>query len=61
MQARQDDDSKIIKERIIKQGNKALKPIINFYKDLGMLVKIDGNQTIEDVESDIAKVLEISN
>lgn len=56
LEIRQDDDPKIIKERIIKQGNKAISPIINFYKDLGVLVKIDGNQTIEDVENDIDKV-----
>lgn len=57
LQTRQDDDPKIIKERIIKQGNTALGPIINFYKDLGVLVKVDGNQSIEDVEKDIEKVL----
>ena len=61
LETRQDDDLKIIKERIKKQGNKALKPIINFYKDLGVLIKINGNQTIEAVENDIFKVLEISN
>ena len=57
LQTRQDDDPKIIKERIIKQGNMALSPITNFYKDLGVLVKIDGDQSIEDVEKDIDKVL----
>jgi len=40
LQARQDDDSKIIKERIIKQGNKALKPIINFKSVFSYLQKI---------------------
>ena len=35
----------------------ALSPITNFYKDLGVLVKIDGDQSIEDVEKDIDKVL----
>ncbi len=57
LETRQDDDPKIIKERIVKQGNKALSPIINFYKDLGVLVKIDGNQAIEAVENDISNVL----
>lgn len=47
----------IIKERIAKQGNLVLSPIINFYKDLGVLVKIDGNQTIEAVEKDIDNIL----
>ena len=57
LETRQDDDPKIIKERIAKQGNEALRPIVNFYNDLGVLVKIDGNQTIENVEKDIEKVL----
>lgn len=57
LQTRQDDDAKVIKERIAKQGNKALRPIINFYKDLGVLKKIDGNQSIKDVENDIDKAL----
>lgn len=54
---RQDDQPMIIKERIAKQGNLVLSPIVNFYKDLGVLVKIDGNQTIEAVEKDIEKIL----
>ena len=57
LETRQDDDEKIIKERIVKQGNIALAPIINFYKNLGALAKINGNQAIEDVEKDIANVL----
>lgn len=59
LQIRQDDDVKIVKERIAKQGNNALAPLINFYQELGVLKKIDGNQTIEDVENDIGKVLVI--
>ena len=57
LETRQDDDEKVIKERIKKQGNNALNSIINFYKNLGVLIKIDGNQTIEEVENDINKVL----
>ena len=57
LQTRQDDDPKVIKERIEKQGNSVLAPIINFYKDLGVLVKINGDQSIEDVEKDIDKAL----
>ncbi len=57
LQTRQDDDPKVIKERIKKQGNSALDPIVSFYKDLGLLVKVDGDQSIEDVEKDVEKVL----
>ena len=57
VQTRQDDDPKIIEERIKKQGNKATAPIIKFYKKLGVLKTVDGNQTIEAVEEDIVNVL----
>ena len=57
LQTRQDDDPKIIEERIKKQGNKATAPIIKFYKKLGVLKTVDGNQTIEAVEEDIVNVL----
>ena len=61
LQIRQDDDEKIIKERIAKQGNEALAPIIDFYNKLGVLKKINGNQIIENVEKDIDNVLEYAN
>ena len=57
LKTRQDDDAKVIKERIEKQGNKALAPLVKFYKKLGILIKIDGNQSIEDVEKNIENVL----
>lgn len=57
LQTRLDDDAKVISERIAKQGNHALVPILNFYKELDMLVTVDGNQSIEDVEKDIEAVL----
>ena len=57
LENRQDDDPKIIKQRIAQQGNKALKPILKFYKKLGMLKTVDGNQTIENVEKDLAEIL----
>lgn len=57
LETRQDDDPKVIEERIKKQGSTVLSPIINYYQDLGVLKKIDGNQTIEDVENDIVNIL----
>ncbi len=56
---RADDDSEIVKQRIEKQGNQALEPIINFYKELGVLATVDGNQSIEDVEKNIEKILTV--
>lgn len=57
LENRQDDDPKIIKQRIAQQGNKALKPILKFYKKFGMLKTVDGNQTIENVEKDLTEIL----
>jgi adenylate kinase len=57
LEARQDDGAEIIKQRIAQQGNAVLAPIVKFYKDLGALIKIDGNQTIENVEKDITTSL----
>lgn len=59
LEARQDDEAEIIGRRIVQQGNAALAPIAKFYEDLGVLKKIDGNQTIEDVEKDVEKALVI--
>lgn len=54
---REDDDVEIVKQRILKQGNKAMEPIIHFYKELGVLETVDGSQTIENVEKEIANIL----
>lgn len=54
---REDDDVEIVKQRIVKQGNKAMEPIINFYKELGILKTVDGSQAIENVEKEIENIL----
>jgi len=54
---RKDDSSGIIKNRIEDQGNTALQPIIKYYDDLGILKKVDGAKSIEDVAKDLEKVL----
>lgn len=54
---RADDNSDIVKQRIEKQGNQAMAPIIDFYKNLGVLVTVDGSKTIEEVEQSIDKIL----
>jgi adenylate kinase len=54
---RADDDVEIVKQRIVKQGNKAMEPIIHFYKELGVLKIVDGSQTIENVEKNITNIL----
>lgn len=59
LETRHDDNPAIIKERIAKQGNKALKPITDYYKKLGILRVINGSQSIEKVFEDIVKELDI--
>ena len=55
---RQDDKVEIIEERIREQGNEAIKPIADFYQNLGLLKVLDGNQTIEKVSSNIVALFE---
>lgn len=55
---RQDDDPEVIKKRIIEQGNQALAPISDYYRKLGVLKVIDGNQTIEKVWNDLDNFLQ---
>jgi len=57
LEVRADDSEEVIKERINKQGNVPLKPILDFYDNLGVLKKVDGQKTIEEVESDIDQIL----
>ncbi len=54
---RPDDAEAVVKKRIAQQGNVALTPIVQFYKDAGALVSVDGAQSIEMVEKQIEKIL----
>ncbi len=54
---RADDNTEVVKQRIEKQGNKAMAPIIDFYKNRGVLVVVDGAMSIEDVEKSIDIIL----
>jgi len=54
---RKDDNEQVVKERIAKQGNIALEPIAQFYKDLNVYKKVDGSLSIDEVEVEIDKVL----
>ena len=57
LKTRRDDDPKVIKKRITEQGNTAIAPIADYYDKLGVLQKVDGMGTIEEVEQNISKVL----
>ena len=54
---RKDDDPEIIKKRIQDQGNQAITPILNYYKDLGVLVSIDGERGIDAVDCEVCNIL----
>ncbi|MFH1291578.1 MAG: nucleoside monophosphate kinase [bacterium] len=56
---RGDDNQQAIKERIANQGNQANQPILNYYNNMGVLMKIDGSKTINQVEEEIERVLGI--
>lgn len=55
---RSDDTEEIIKQRMEEQGQEALEPILDYYDSLGVLKTVDGDQSIEEVESSIEDVLE---
>jgi len=54
---RQDDKVEIIEARIREQGNIALRPIADFYEQYGLLQKVDSQQSIDEVFSQIEKVI----
>jgi adenylate kinase len=54
--ARADDDEKGVKKRL-EWFQTEVKPAINYYRKRGELIKINGEQSIEDVFKDILKVL----
>ena len=53
---RKDDTESVISNRLKIYRDKT-SPLINYYKSLGILQSVDGNGTVEDVNSRIKKVL----
>lgn len=54
---RKDDNPETIKQRIAEQGNTAIKPILDYYRAIGLLVTIDGEVNIDSVDEEIERVL----
>ncbi len=54
---RKDDNPETIKKRITEQGNVAIKPILDYYRDLNLLVTVDGEVNIDRVDVEIEKIL----
>lgn len=53
---REDDTISAIKKRI-ELFHEVTKPVINYYKNKGILVEINGEQSIEKIQEDILRVL----
>ncbi len=53
---RSDDNEKVIKNRLKEYKEKTL-PVLNFYKEKGNYIKVNGEQTIEGVTKDIDKII----
>ena len=54
---REDDNPESAKKRIVEQGNMAIRPILDYYKDLGVLKTVNGEIDIELVDKEIEKIL----
>ena len=55
---RADDNEETVKSRLNVYKNETA-PLIEFYKNQGVLINVDGMQTIDKVFEDIAKLLQI--
>ncbi|MFL7891596.1 MAG: adenylate kinase [Anaerolineales bacterium] len=54
---REDDRPETVKHRI-RVYEQQTRPLIEYYKERGILIKIDGNQAIEQVTGDLMEMLE---
>jgi len=54
---RKDDNPETIKKRIREQGNVAIKPILDYYKEKGLLVAVDGEKHIDEVDDLVVGLL----
>lgn len=58
LKVRHDDHPEIVEKRLRDQGNEVLAPIVKYYDDLGVLIRVDGSQAINDVDIEVCKHLE---
>lgn len=54
---RKDDSEEVIQQRIREQGNVAILPVANFYRDLTLLEVVDGRESIEQVFAKIENII----
>jgi len=53
---RSDDQPEVVKERY-RVFHETFKPIIDYYRDLGLLIEIDANRSIKDVAPELENIL----
>ncbi len=54
---REDDDERVVKNRIAEQGSALIKPLHDFYEECGLLHVVDGKLSMEEVEEEIKSIL----
>lgn len=55
---RSDDNEEVIRKRLAEYKEKTV-PVLNFFKERGNLIKIDGTQSINDVQEEIRKIMQV--
>lgn len=55
---RTDDHIDTIKKRLHEQGNEALRPIADFYRERGLLHVVNGERGIEEVDVEVRRIIE---
>jgi len=56
-EGRTDDNKEVILKRMADQGNSKIRPIVDYYKKLGILKVVDGSKDIEIVTKEINEIL----
>lgn len=57
LKIRTDDSPETVEKRIVDQGSRALAPIMDFYRERGLLKIIDGNPSIDEVAAQAEKTI----
>lgn len=55
---RKDDNPETIQKRIVEQGNSSIKPILDYYQNLNLLISVDGEKNIDNVDEEMVKLLD---
>lgn len=48
---REDDHPEVIEERIRQQGTQALRPILDYFREVGELITVDASGSVEEVDA----------